>query len=79
MHETGLDALRDKTQKAAVIKRLGEILPQNARQRQSRLSSGSSNAAPVAAAAEYRTRSAQLPRGIAEKIAFGNAERLFRP
>jgi hypothetical protein len=30
-HDTGLDALRNKTRKAAAIKRLGEILPQKAR------------------------------------------------
>jgi len=33
-HEAGLDALRNKTRKAAAIKRLREILPQKTRQRQ---------------------------------------------
>jgi hypothetical protein len=37
MHETGLDALRNKPQKPAVIKRLRKILPQNTRRRQSQL------------------------------------------
>jgi hypothetical protein len=35
MNETRLDALRDKIQKAAVIKRLRKILPQKTCQRQS--------------------------------------------
>jgi len=35
MHETKLDALRNKTQKSAVIKRLRKILPQKTPQRQS--------------------------------------------
>jgi hypothetical protein len=35
LHETRLDAPRNKTQKAAVIKRLRMILPQKKRQRQS--------------------------------------------
>jgi hypothetical protein len=34
-YEAVLDALRNKTRKAAAIKRLREILPQKARQRQS--------------------------------------------
>jgi hypothetical protein len=33
-HEAGLDAMRNKTQKSAVIKPLREILPQKERRRQ---------------------------------------------